>query len=640
MSADSKTYGGRYEVIERVGLGGMAEVYRARDELLGREVAVKVLNDKLSGDKSFVERFRREAQAAANLSHPNIVSLYDYGSDAGANFIVMELIDGRGLEQIIAQEGPLLPERAAEMASDVARALERAHATGLVHRDIKPSNIMITSYGQTKVTDFGIARAIGDGDQTMTQTGMVIGTASYLSPEQAQGNPVDARSDVYALGCVLYEMLTGGPPFKGDTPLSIAYKHVREDAEKPSIMNPDVPAALDAIVMKALAKNPDNRYQTAREMRDDLQRFVAGEQILATPLLAGTTSVAPAAASGTQVIRRDEEWADEPDPERRKAGIYVAVALLILGVFALLAYLLANNLLGEEETATKLEVPNVVGEDQDEAREILEEEGFDVSIERKPSKKQEGIVTKQDPKAGARLEEGETVTITVSTGLRQVEVPEVVGLSQEEAEAEITDAKLKVGDIATEASDEFEEGTVISQSPEPGEEVDARSEVDLVVSGGPETVTVPSVIGQSEDTAISEIQAAGLTADVLTAPSEEEEGTVIAQDPEAGTEAAAGDVITITVSEGVEEREMPDVTGQDGDEAQAFLEAEYGLAVTQVEEPCARATPPGSVCRQDPEAGTPVAEGDSATLYIQPGDAALPGVAFASMLWFLSGWSL
>ena len=639
MSADGKTYGGRYEVIERVGLGGMAEVYRARDELLGREVAVKVLNDKLSGDKSFVERFRREAQAAANLSHPNIVSLYDYGSDEGANFIVMELIDGRGLERIIADEGPLLPERAAEMASDVARALERAHATGLVHRDIKPSNIMITSYGQTKVTDFGIARAVGDGDQTMTQTGMVIGTASYLSPEQAQGNPVDARSDVYALGCVLYEMLTGAPPFKGDTPLSIAYKHVREDATPPSTVNPDVPTALDAIVMKALAKNPDNRYQSAREMRDDLQRFLAGEQIHATPLLAGTTTVAPAAASGTQVIRRDEEeWVDEPEPERRRAGMYVVAALLILGVFALLAYLLANNLLGEDEpTATAVRVPEVVNEDQDEAREILEKKGFEVAVERKASNKQEGIVIEQDPEAGERLEKGETVTITVSTGPRQVEVPELIGLTQEEAEAEITDAKLRVGQVTTAPSDEVEEGSVISQSPEPGEEVDARSKVNLVVSGGVETVTVPSVIGQSEDTAISEIQAAGLTADVLTAPSDEEEGTVIAQDPEGGAEAEEGDIVTITVSEGAETQEMPDVTGQDADEAEAFLESEFGLAVSQVEEPCAQATPPGSVCDQDPAPGTPVEEGDSATLFVQPGDASLPG-AFASMLWFLSGW--
>ena len=635
MSAEGKTYGGRYEVIEKVGQGGMAEVYRARDDLLGRDVAVKVLAERLSNDKSFVERFRREAQAAANLSHPNIVSLYDFGNDDAAYFIVMEMIDGRGLEVVITEDGPLLPERAAEIAADVARALERAHTAGLVHRDIKPSNIMITSYGQTKVTDFGIARALGDGEQTMTQTGMVIGTASYLSPEQAQGNPVDARSDVYALGCVLYEMLTGRAPFQGDTPLSIAYKHVREDAEKPSSVNPDVPDALDAITMKALAKNPDNRYQTAREMQDDLQRFISGQQVHATPLLAGTTTVAPA-ATGTQVIHQtEEEWDPEPE-EKNRAGIYVVAALLILGVFALLAYLLANNLLGEDD-ATLVRVPDVVGQDQDEARELLEDKGFDVAIERKNSNKPRGEVISQEPEGGERIDEGETVTIFVSEGRAQVEVPELVGLTQEEAEEEIEDAKLRLGDIATEPSDEFEPGIVISQSPEPGSEADVRSTVDLVVSGGPEAVTVPSVIGQSEETATDEIQAADLEVSVITAPSEEEAGIVIAQDPEAGAEAAPGDVVTITVSEGTEEREMPDVTGQSGDDAEAFLESDFGLVVTQVEEPCTSATPPGAVCRQEPAPGTPVAEGDEATLYVQPGDASLsPPFALMGLLFWLS----
>ncbi|MDP9067733.1 MAG: Stk1 family PASTA domain-containing Ser/Thr kinase [Actinomycetota bacterium] len=632
MTAEAKTYGQRYEVIERVGVGGMAEVYRARDGLLGREVAVKVLSDRLSTDQSFVERFRREAQAAANLSHPNIVSLYDYGSDDGANFIVMELIDGRGLEAVIAQEGPLLPERAAEIASDVARALERAHNTGLVHRDVKPSNIMITSYGQTKVTDFGIARALGDGDQTMTQTGMVIGTASYLAPEQAQGNPVDVRSDVYALGCVLFEMLTGRAPFTGDTPLSIAYKHVRETPQKPSDLNPDVPDALDAIALKALAKNPDNRYQTAREMREDLQRFIEGQPVLATPLLAAATTVAPA-ATGTQVISRTEdEWVDEREPDKKRAGIYVAAALLILGVFALLAYLLANNLLGDDEDAVaQIRVPDVVNEKEETARGILEDKGLEVDVRLRPSNKPKGIVVEQDPEAGERLEEGGLVTLFVSEGPRQTEVPDVIGLSQEEAEAELADAKLTVGEISVESSDTVEAGSVISQSPEPGEEVDVRSEVDLVISGGPEAVVVPSVIGQSEDTAVAEIEAAGLVADVLTAPSEDPEGVVFAQDPEAGAEAQPGDVVTITVSEGAREREMPDVTGQDADDAEAFLEAEFGLVVSQVQQACANATPPGAVCDQDPAPGTPVAEGDEATLFVQAGDATLPGV-FASLL--------
>ena len=638
MSADGKTYGGRYEVIEKVGQGGMAEVYRARDDLLGREVAVKVLAERLSTDSSFVERFRREAQAAANLSHPNIVSLYDFGNDEAAYFIVMELIDGRGLETVISDDGPLLPERAAEIAADVARALDRAHTAGLVHRDIKPSNIMITSYGQTKVTDFGIARALGDGEQTMTQTGMVIGTASYLSPEQAQGNPVDARSDVYALGCVLYEMLTGRAPFQGDTPLSIAYKHVREDAQTPSSVNPDVPEALDAVTMKALAKNPDNRYQTAREMQEDLQRFVAGQQVHATPLLAGATAVAPA-ATGTQVLSQtEEEWEPEPDPGRSKAGMYVVVALVILGLFGLFAYLIANNLLGGDE-ARELRVPDVVGMDQDEARETLEERGFDVAIERRNSNKPRGEVTSQEPEGGERLAEGETVTIFVSEGPRQTEVPNVVGDTQEEAEDAIEDARLRVGEVTSEPSDNVDEGSVISQSPEPGSEVDVRSRVNLVISGGPEPVTVPSVIGQSEETAVSEIEAADLEARVITAPSDEDEGIVIAQDPEAGAEASPGDVVTITVSEGSAEREMPDVTGQDGDDAEEFLESDFGLNVSQVEETCANATPPGAVCRQDPEPGSPVSEGDNATLYIQPGDASLgPGFALGgfSLLFWLS----
>ena len=624
MSTPGKTYGGRYQVIERVGVGGMAEVYKARDELLGREVAVKVLTDRLSTDRSFVERFRREAQAAANLSHPNIVSLYDYGSEeeAGANFIVMELIDGRGLEAVIADDGPLMPERAAEIAADVAKALDRAHKTGLVHRDVKPSNIMITSYGQTKVTDFGIARATGDAEQTMTQTGMVIGTASYLAPEQAQGNPVDARSDVYALGCVLYEMLTGQPPFSGDTPLSIAYKHVRETPSAPSAANPDVPDALDAIVMKALAKNPDNRYQSAEEMRADLERFTAGQKVHASPLLAGTTAVAPA-ATGTQVIEREEEWDPEPEPEPRKTGMYVVAALLILGIFALLAYLLANNLLGEDEPTRMVRVPDVVGMEEDDAVEELEVKGFEVEIERKRTNRPEGQVTAQDPEAGERLEQGEVVVLTVSEGKRQSTVPDLIGMSQEEAEAELEEARLRLGDVSSENSEE-DEGTIISQAPEPGEEVDRRSRVDIIVSAGPEPVRVPSVIGQTEQTAIDEIEAAGLQAEVLTASSDETEGTVIAQDPEAGAEAAPGDVVTITVSEGVEEQPMPDVSGQDADEAQAFLESDYGLNVTQVEQPCANAIPPGSVCRQDPESGEPVAEGDRATLYVQPGDASLP----------------
>ena len=626
MSAASQTYGGRYAVIERVGVGGMAEVYRARDELLGRDVAVKVLSERLSTDSSFVERFRREAQAAANLNHPNIVSLYDYGSDGATNFIVMEYIDGRSLAELIAQEAPLLPERAAEIAADVAKALERAHGAGLVHRDIKPNNIMMTSTGQTKVTDFGIVRALGgETEQQMTQTGMVIGTAAYLSPEQAQGSPVDARSDVYSLGCVLYEMLTGRPPFTGDTPLAVAYKHVRETPDAPSSMNPDVSEDLDAITMKALAKNPDNRYSSAAEMREDLERFTSGQTVHATPLL-GETMVATAAGGGTQVMRRTDVFAPEEEEQRRsRAGWYVVIALLILGVFGLLAYLLANNMLGD---AKLVRVPDVIGMEEQEAVEELEGRGFEVQVDERPSKKPEGEVFRQDPKDGERLEEGETVTITVSTGVRQVKVPDVEGMKLKEAREAIEAEGLTVGDVTPVESEEFEPNTVIDQSPPAGSEVDVESEVELEVAAAP-VIVVPDVLNQPEESAVAEIERAGLTAEVNTAPSDTEEGLVIDQEPPPGTEAEPGDVVVILVSEGPESQEMPNVIGQDADDAEALLEAEpYLLEVTIEETICEDAVPPGQVCEQEPAAGTEVEPGDPAVLSVQEGGASL-GAPFA-----------
>ena len=616
MTTSARTFGGRYVVIDSAGTGGMAEVYRARDELLGRDVAVKVLSARLSTDQTFVERFRREAQAAANLNHPNVVSLYDFGADGTTYYIVMEYIDGQPLADIIKMQGPLMPERAAEITADVAKGLERAHGAGLVHRDIKPSNIMINSAGQTKVTDFGIARALSrEGDQTMTQTGMVIGTAAYLSPEQAQGHPVDQRSDVYSLGCVLYEMLGGRAPFAGDTPLSIAYKHVRENPAPPSQVNPDVPSALDAIVMKALAKNPDNRYQSAAEFRQDLERFLRGERVHATPLMAPDTAV----ATGTRVMSETEEPPYPPE-SKRGAGFWILMTLLALAAIALLGFLLRDALFG-----ASVEVPDVTGLRVSEARSVLEEEGLGSEVRRRPSDEPVGTVVDQDPAPGSEIDEGGTVTLFASSGPKKVEVPDLTGLDKSEAKATLEDLELELGNVDKAFSDTVEEGDVIDQSPAPEKRVEPGTEVDIVVSEGPEPILVPDVVGLDEEAARGAIEGEGLTVIVEEAPSDDfDEGIVFDQDPDAGAELDAGEPVTISVSTGPEPFPMPDVVGDDADGAQAELEAQE-LNVSQVEEPCADTSiAPGEVCRTDPEPGEEVEAGDSVTLFVQPAEAASP----------------
>ena len=610
MNAPNRTFGGRYVVIERAGSGGMAEVYRARDELLGREVAVKVLSERLSGDKTFVERFRREAQAAANLNHPNVVSLFDFGADGNTYYIVMEFIDGKPLADIITAEGPLMPERAAEIGIDVSRALERAHAAGLVHRDVKPSNIMLNSSGQTKVTDFGIARALSrEGEQTVTQTGMVIGTAAYLSPEQAQGSPVDQRSDVYSLGCVLFEMLGGRPPFTGDTPLSVAYRHVRENPEPPSTVNPDVPKAMDSIVMKALAKNPDNRYQSATEIREDLERFLAGQQVHATPLLAPPPT-------STQVIRGTEVAEYPPEAASRKGWLWAAaLVLLLLGV---LAYFLLSG-------KPTVEVPDLVGQTPQEAQTALEDVGLNAEFERRSSDDPKGLVFDQDPDAGESIEEGNTVTLFVSGGPKKFAVPDLTGLTKKTAKDELEPLDLELGVETKAFSETVEEGEIIDQDPAPGTRVEPGTTVDIIVSGGAEPVLVPQVVGTSQEDAESAITGLGLVVEVQEESSEDfAEGFVSDQDPEASTEVEPGSTVTITVSTGTEPFPLDDVTGDNADDAEVQLE-DLGLVVSQSDEVCADPDiDPGEVCRTNPAAGTEVQAGDSVTIFVQAATTTSP----------------
>jgi serine/threonine protein kinase len=355
----------RYEVGRLLGAGGMAEVFEGRDRLLARRVAIKVLQSQFVRDPSFLIRFKREAQAAASLSHPNIVGVYDTGSEDGTHFIVMEYVDGRTLKDVIRAEGPLYPERAAEICADVCNALAAAHARGLIHRDIKPGNVMLTPEGKVKVMDFGIARATTS--ETITQTAAVIGTAQYISPEQAQGQTVDYRSDLYSLGCCLYEMLTGNVPYTGATPVAIAYRHVREDPTPPRQLNPDIPAPLEAICLKAMAKLPDNRYQTAAEFQDDLERFRTGQPVLATPLLdsAATTQAIPrdgdadqtAMLGGAVPADQTSGYAEPYEEERRTSVGWIVVSLLALVAVGLAAFFITRALTGRETGTTLTTLP-------------------------------------------------------------------------------------------------------------------------------------------------------------------------------------------------------------------------------------------------------------------------------------------
>jgi serine/threonine-protein kinase len=507
VSDNRRRLAGRYSVERSVGHGGMAQVYEGTDTVLGRTVAIKVLAPQYARDDAFVARFRREAQAAAKLNHPGVVSVYDTGSDDGVHYIVMEYVAGRTLAQVLEQEGRLQPERAAEIAAQVAHALSFAHAAGIIHRDVKPANIMLAPSGGVKVMDFGIARALSS--QTLTQTATVLGTASYLSPQQAQGEAVDARSDIYSLGVVLYEMLTGRPPFTGDTPVAVAYKHVRENPRLPSELVPEVSPELDAVVMKALAKNPANRYATASEMAEDLERALRGEPVLATPLLPG---------ADTQVIRRTQEGTavlppaveEEEGGRRSRVLVGILLALLILGVLAVALYFLARGLVGGATTVT---VPNVKGENVQAARFELRQKNLVPNVTIKASNQPVQEVISQDPAPGTKVDENSTVNLVVSGGPRTVTIPDITGQTEDQASQTLKQVKLKLGQKLSESpSDTVPAGQILNQTPRAGQNVAVGTAIDYVLSTGPQQTAVPNVICKTVGQAISALHSRGLEA--------------------------------------------------------------------------------------------------------------------------------
>jgi beta-lactam-binding protein with PASTA domain/tRNA A-37 threonylcarbamoyl transferase component Bud32 len=556
--------GGRYELDGIVGRGGMAEVFRARDIRLDRIVGVKTLRDDLARDQTFQARFRREAQSAASLNHPSIVAVYDTGEDMMGGtpvpYIVMEFVDGRTLRDLLRDDRRLLPERAAEITDGVLRALDYSHRNGIVHRDIKPGNVMLTRSGDVKVMDFGIARAVSDAQLTMTQTAQVIGTAQYLSPEQARGERVDARSDLYSAGCLLYELLTGRPPFTGDSPVAIAYQHVKEDPVPPSRVDPEVPAWADAIVLKAMQKDPGERYQSAGEMRNDIQRALSGAQ-LAAPM--GTQTYGPGTrrmGAATQTVGRtsaippysygsDQTGGPDGDRPKRKVWPWVTIAVVIV---VLIAAILGLKLL--------------------------------------------------------------------TGGSSGVAVPNVVGKRLSAAEKTITGAGFTVGNVTTRASATVPKQDVISTSPGFGSNASKGSSISIVVSGGKGTVTVPSVLNEPLSTAESQLRSLGLTYQVIhrSAPAGTPAGVVFAQNPQPNATAKPGALVKLYVP--LASVTMPNVVNMSQAAATSELQgAPYFLTVGTAACTSSQAgVQAGFVCQSSPAFGQPVTPHGSVILYIEP----------------------
>jgi len=551
--------GDRYEIGAVIGRGGMAEVHEGRDLRLGRRVAIKILRPDLAKDPSFQARFRREAQSAASLNHPNIVAVYDTGQDTlspeGDNgepavvvpYIVMEFVDGMTLRQIVASGRRLLPERALEITAGILSALDYAHRHGIVHRDIKPANVMLTRTGDVKVMDFGIARAINDVSSTMTSASAVMGTAQYLSPEQARGEVVDARSDLYSTGVVLFELLTGKAPFTGDSAVAIAYQHVSEMPAIPSTIDPGVSPEIDAVVMRALAKRADDRYQSASDFRADVERAIAGSPVTAaipTIVADQTALMTPIDASG---IKTENRKVSSNSRKGRSSGVFWILSLIAIGAAIIGAVVIGRFLIGSDG-GNVVTVPSLDGLTIEQAAETLAEYELRIGAQTPEiSERPEGTIIAQQPAAGEGIEQGQAVNVTVSTGREQSTVPQLVGLTTlDDVRVALSDFGLVLGAI-TESDSNQPGGYVLEQNPGEGTQVAAGSSVDIVVSSG--LVEVPNVTGATEAQARSDLAQAGFEVQVVEQESSiSSPGQVLAQSPQPGTQLARGSLVTITVA--------------------------------------------------------------------------------------------
>ncbi|MEU9980435.1 Stk1 family PASTA domain-containing Ser/Thr kinase [Streptomyces sp. NPDC050856] len=622
---EPRRLGGRYELGSVLGRGGMAEVYLAHDTRLGRTVAVKTLRADLARDPSFQARFRREAQSAASLNHPAIVAVYDTGEDyvdsISIPYIVMEYVDGSTLRELLHSGRKLLPERTLEMTVGILQALEYSHRAGIVHRDIKPANVMLTRTGQVKVMDFGIARAMGDAGMTMTQTSAVIGTAQYLSPEQAKGEQVDARSDLYSTGCLLYELLTVRPPFVGDSPVAVAYQHVREEPQPPSNFDAEITPEMDAIVLKALVKDPDYRYQSADEMRADIEACLDGQPVAATAAMgvAGYGGGYPPEEQPTTALRHADPagqtsmlppvnaddggygYDDRPDRRRQNKSNLSTILLVLAGILVLVgAVLIGKAVFGDtgDDGPRQVDVPQLVGKPLGEAQRDAQDVGLKVvSAGAEPCGQPKNAICSQDPASGT-LNEGETIQVKVSEGAPKVEVPDVTEKSEDSAKDLLTTKGFKV-EVKQEESDQ-EPGEVLNQDPRGGSQAEKGTTVTITVSKKIQA-GVPQVVGNQFANAEAQLKTLGFQVNRTDVDSEKPAGEVVSQDPQGGARADKGSTVTLQVSKGPQQQaQVPNLFGQPLGQAKQLL-GQAGLQLGNVDGPN---DDNARVIAQDPAAGS------------------------------------
>ena len=641
----------RYQLEKLIARGGMAEVFLARDTMLDRLVAVKILFPEYAREESFVERFRREAQAAANLNHPNIVAIYDWGKSKDSYFIVMEYVEGKSLKEKLTDDGPVDSDELAEICSDVASALNYAHQNGIVHRDIKPGNILIKKGGKIKVTDFGIARA--GTSESLTQTGSVMGTATYFSPEQAQGYSVDGRSDIYSLGIVMYELATGVPPFVADTPIAVAFKQVSEKLVPPSMRNDEIASDFEKIICKCLEKDADQRYFDANELQEDCTRYLRRRPVLAgartsdpgnsnDETMVNSAILGDATTRSNQSVEANPTQAvgvvsansrpDDPSPASRNNG-YEFVdkqrkgPMIVISIMALILLLAVGGILFAVTTkdnsgGAPIALPNVIGKTLGDARKQLTNLGFEVKVVNKINESvKEGQVFSQDPEAGTKLKKGNTVTIEVSSGIGEEKVPDVKGKSLTDASLALTEAGFTIK-ATDEFSDSIDKGKAIRSNPKAGAKKDRGSVVEVFFSKGSATVTMPNVVNLDSTTAAATLGKAGFNVSTVNEANDSVPiGKVIRTDPAANSDVPAESSVTMYVSSGKAQVEVPDVVGKTEQEAKnILLSAGFGVVISAVP-----STPADDkkVLSQNPAGGTMVNKSPATSVTIKVGDKTL-----------------